>query len=82
MLAVAVLIVWGGSTSIYTVQPEGQSVVKRFGKVVAIKPPGLHFKLPFGIDTQTFVPTARAGVRLWERGRRADQGDELPQKRG
>jgi len=53
------LVIWGGMTSYYTVQPEGQAVVKRFGRVVAVKPPGLHFKLPFGIDQQTFVPTAR-----------------------
>ncbi len=58
-MVVAVLILWAGLTSIYTVQPEGQAVVKRFGKVIAIKAPGLHFKLPFGIDTQAFVPTAR-----------------------
>lgn len=53
------VVVWGFSSSYYTVQPEGQAVVKRFGRVVAVKPPGLHFKLPFGIDQQTFVPTAR-----------------------
>lgn len=53
------LLVWGATTSFYTVQPEGQAVVKRFGRVEAINPPGLHFKLPFGIDRQTFVPTAR-----------------------
>lgn len=53
------IIVWGIFTSYYTVQPEGQAVVKRFGKVIAIKDPGLHFKLPFGIDEQEFVPTAR-----------------------
>jgi len=53
------LVIWGGMSSYYTVQPEGQAVVKRFGRVVAVKPPGLHFKLPFGIDQQTFVPTAR-----------------------
>jgi len=56
---VVLLVAWGTLTSFYTVQPEGEAVVKRFGKVVAIKQPGLHFKLPFGIDTQTFVPTAR-----------------------
>lgn len=59
LLALVVLFVWGASTSFYTVQPEGQAVVKRFGRVIAIKPPGLHFKLPLGIDRQTFVPTAR-----------------------
>lgn len=59
VFVVFLLVVWGGMTSYYTVQPEGQAVVKRFGRVVAVKPPGLHFKLPFGIDQQTFVPTAR-----------------------
>jgi modulator of FtsH protease HflK len=49
----------GVTTSVYTVQPEGQAVVKRFGRVIDIRDPGLHFKLPFGIDRQVFVPTAR-----------------------
>jgi len=59
ILVLFLLVIWGGMTFYYTVQPEGQAVVKRFGRVVAVKPPGLHFKLPFGIDRQTFVPTAR-----------------------
>ena len=59
VFGVFLLVIWGVMTSYYTVQPEGQAVVKRFGRVVAVKPPGLHFKLPFGIDQQTFVPTAR-----------------------
>jgi membrane protease subunit HflK len=54
--AVVVLGVW---SSVYTVQPEGEAVVKRFGAVVSIRQPGLHFKLPFGIDRAYFVPTAR-----------------------
>lgn len=57
LLAAVVLVVWAGSTTVYTVDTKGQSVVKRFGKVIEIKQPGLHFKLPFGIDTQEFVPT-------------------------
>jgi membrane protease subunit HflK len=56
VLAVLALGVW---SSVYTVQPEGEAVVKRFGAVVAIRQPGLHFKLPFGIDQAYFVPTAR-----------------------
>ena len=56
---VAVIALVGIYTSFYTVQPEGQAVVKRFGKVIAIKEPGLHFKLPYFIDRQYFVPTAR-----------------------
>lgn len=54
-----VLIGFGAFTSYYTVQPEEQAVVKRFGKVVSIREPGLHFKLPFGIDKAYNIPTAR-----------------------
>jgi modulator of FtsH protease HflK len=53
------LLLLGAYTSYFTVQPEEEAIVKRFGAVVATKPPGLHFKLPFGIDTVTNVPTAR-----------------------
>ena len=56
VVAAAVLVI---SSAYYTVQPEEQAVVKRFGKVVATKGPGLHFKLPLGIDRHTTVPTAR-----------------------
>ncbi len=59
LIPLAILVIWGVMSCSYTVQPEGQAVVKRFGRVVAVKQPGLHFKLPFGIETQTFVPTAR-----------------------
>jgi len=62
----------GVFTSFYTVQPEGQAVVKRFGRVIAIKDPGLHFKLPFGIDEAIFVPTQR--VLKEEFGFRTVQG--------
>lgn len=53
------LVVWGISSSFYTVQPEERAVVKRFGKVVDINEPGLHFKLPFGIDQVQKVATER-----------------------
>ncbi len=46
-------------TSYYIVQPEEEAVVKRFGRVIAINQPGIHFKIPFGIDTVQAVPTAR-----------------------
>ncbi len=53
------VIAWGFMSSYYTVQPEERAVVKRFGKVVAINDPGLHFKLPFGVDTVQKVATER-----------------------
>jgi modulator of FtsH protease HflK len=57
-LLVLILLI-GLYSSYYIVQPEEEAVVKRFGKVIAIKEPGLHFKMPFGIETASRVPTAR-----------------------
>jgi len=54
-----VLVLWGGYTSYYTVQPEERAVIKRLGAVITQTDPGLHFKLPFGIDTAQLVPTER-----------------------
>ncbi len=55
----AVLLLIAVFSSWYTVEPEGRAVVKRFGRVIDIAGPGLHFKLPFGIDTTVFVQTER-----------------------
>lgn len=57
LVVVLIVVLVGLFSSVYTVAPEGRSVIKRLGRVVAIKPPGLHFKLPFGIDRETFIPT-------------------------
>ena len=46
-------------TSYYTVGAESQGVVLRFGKFFKTVEPGLHFKLPFGIDAVTVLPTRR-----------------------
>ena len=56
---VLALLAWAGLTSFYTVQPEQRAVVKRFGSVVGITDPGLHFKAPFGIDQVQRVATER-----------------------
>src|SRR3546814_5698601 len=59
LLVVGLLVLWGAFSAFYTVQPEQRAVVKRFGAVVAITDPGLHFKLPFGIDAVQLVATER-----------------------
>lgn len=56
---VALFVIWGAVSVIYTVQPEERAVVKRFGRVTGIADPGLHFKLPFGIDRVQHVATER-----------------------
>lgn len=55
----AVVFLIGVFTCYYTVAPEGKAVVKRFGEVVGIRDPGLHFKIPFWVDRAYFVPTER-----------------------
>ncbi|MBD3334814.1 MAG: FtsH protease activity modulator HflK [Candidatus Eisenbacteria bacterium] len=46
-------------TSFYTVEPEEIGVVLRFGEFVRTTDPGLHLKLPLGIETVTKVPVQR-----------------------
>src|SRR5713101_2014493 len=50
------ILIW---TACYTVQAESEGVVLRFGKFLKTVEPGLHFKLPFGIDQVTVLPTRR-----------------------
>ncbi len=52
-------LAWAAFSSFYTVQPEERAVVKRFGRVIGITDPGLHFKLPFGLDMVQLVATER-----------------------
>jgi len=42
-------------SSFYTIKTDEVGVIKRFGKYIDTTMPGLHFKLPFGIDTVTKV---------------------------
>lgn len=51
-----VIIAW---TSFYTVAAESEGVVLRFGKFLKTVNPGLHFKLPLGIDEVSVLPTRR-----------------------
>ena len=55
----ALLVLWAALSSFYTVQPEERAVIKRFGSVTGIADPGLHFKLPFGVDSIQVVATER-----------------------
>ncbi len=72
MVAIVAVVAIG---SVYTIEPEEAGVVQRFGKYVRTSVPGLHLKLPLGIERVTKVPverqlkqefgfrTERAGVR-------------------
>ena len=57
--AVIALVVLGVWTAYYTVPSDSVAVVQRFGKYLKDVPPGLHFKLPLGIDAATILPVKR-----------------------
>ncbi len=71
ILAIVIFI----ATGLYTVNPEEVGVIQRFGKYLSTTQPGLHFKIPFGVDKLTKVKvklvfkeefgfrTLQAGVR-------------------
>ena len=59
ILAVLALAGLGVKTSYYTVPSDSVAVVQRFGKYLKDVQPGLHFKLPLGIDSTTIVPVKR-----------------------
>ena len=54
-----VAAVIGGSSSMYKVDTEETGVVLRFGKFAKFSNPGLHFKIPFGVEQVYLVPTGR-----------------------
>lgn len=57
---IAVALLMGVFSSFYQIEPEEVGVVLRFGRYVGSNtPPGLHFKLPFGIDKVYKVPVQR-----------------------
>ncbi len=56
---VVILVVVGLLSAFYTVNPESEAVISRLGRYHDIAKPGLHFKLPFGIDKIAIVPVKR-----------------------
>ena len=52
----AVVLLWG---SFYQVAPEEMGVILRLGKFVRSSEPGLHMKIPLGIERLTRVPVQR-----------------------
>lgn len=59
LLAAVAVVALSAWTAYYTVPSDSVAVVQRFGKYQSEVQPGLHFKLPLGIDTATIVPVKR-----------------------
>lgn len=56
VLLFALLIMW---SSFYTISPEEVGVVQRFGRFQALAQPGLHYKIPLGIDAVSPIKVLR-----------------------
>ena len=70
---IVIVILIAVSTSFFKVDPAEEAVVLRFGKYTQTVPPGLHFKLPVGIDSALKVNTQK--VEKEEFGYRTVQAD-------
>jgi len=86
LIVAGILLLVGLKTAIYSVGPDEVGVIQRFGKYVRLTGPGLHAKMPFGIEKVTSVKvekvfkeefglrTLRPGVKTEYSGR--DYPDE------
>lgn len=89
IIILIVIAVYLGSSAFYTVGVDEVGVVQRFGKYRRTVEPGLHFKLPTGIEKVTKVKvrfvykeefgfrTLRAGVRTQYAADKAYDGESL-----
>lgn len=55
LLVVLVILIIAGVTMVYKVDQREVGVIQRFGRYVRVTYPGLHFKLPLGIETLHIV---------------------------
>jgi len=63
-------------TSVFIVDQTEQAVITRFGRFISIREPGLHVKLPFGID-RNYTVNVRT-VQTEEFGFRTTRGGSYP----
>jgi membrane protease subunit HflK len=59
VIVLGVIILVFALTSVFTVGPEEIGVIRRLGAYTRNAAPGLHFKLPFGIETIDKIPVQR-----------------------
>ncbi|HTV42231.1 MAG TPA: FtsH protease activity modulator HflK [Candidatus Sulfotelmatobacter sp.] len=59
LAAIAIIILAVMFTGFYTVPADSQAIVQRFGRYTSTEDPGLHFKIPLGVDKVTVIPVSR-----------------------
>jgi len=77
-IAIALLVLIGVGTAFYQVNPDQEGVVLRFGRYHDTAQPGLHTRLPFGIDRVYKIPTGVSSTEEfgYRSGERGDFSDE------
>jgi membrane protease subunit HflK len=81
IIVAAVILAWIVFSSAYTVGVDEVGVIQRVGKYVRTTMPGLHFKLPRGIETLTkvkvkYVYTEEFGLRTLRAGVKTEYASE------
>jgi len=84
LLALAALVIWGGS-GFFQVAPDELGVVLRFGQYVRDAKPGLNYHLPYPVETVltptvTRVKRIDIGMRLIEDPRRGNTMRDVPEE--
>lgn len=59
LIALAAAVLFALSGAYYTIPAESEGVLLRFGRYIQKVAPGLHFRIPFGVDEVITVPTQR-----------------------
>jgi modulator of FtsH protease HflK len=76
LIVVGILALIFLGTSVFIVDQTEQAVITRFGRFIGIREPGLHAKLPFGID-RNYTVNVRT-VQTEEFGFRTTKGGNYP----
>jgi modulator of FtsH protease HflK len=59
LAAIVIVVLAFIFTGSYSVPADSEAVVQRFGKYLSTQDPGLHFKIPMGVDKVTIIPVSR-----------------------
>ena len=75
LVMLGALVLWATSSGFYQVGTEETGVVMRFGRFTHFADPGLHFKIPFGVERVRIAKTGRVmkeefGFRTIQAGER------------
>ena len=78
VLFLVILLIVGAMGSIYSIGPDEVGVMQRFGKYVRLSPPGLHAKIPFGIEKVTPIKVEKVYKEEFGTRTKASSGYGLP----